>query len=571
MPVLVGPAIDTTLSGAAEVFVSAEQLTAPIPPPPAPGTWLDFPSGRAPVVQVLLGRAITREVIGELTTADTDDWDEDVELLAGATSTLRASVWDPLWEACAESVTMGADGYPKYVFDPGGFVVWVYVDSVCEWVGRFTEPVGFGDGTVGLPAQGPQSVFDERILGRAEQVDLLGDRGSFERYSSIAEMVADGWRFPAGMLAELVPGEGVRGDQCLRIKGEGWVESPRVTVMGSDGYGRAVKASAFGRWNQKARQGAGVVRTWVQRTDSLGPSNVQVTKDATGTRPPNGEAWTDNPIDSGARMSPQKISNRAWGAFRGFGGLWSYYDLLRIVESIQTGYPKGVNKDLAEYVVRIVGHLHSRSMGGSPTGLTTRIMAMTGTTASMRWEHAKRTKVRDILSMVLNAEGGPECRITNGWVLEIWDRLGSDRSDISLSVHEILKPGWKIDPGARIQDFAVDTGRGSGAIALVAVVSQPQVDDMWRRYAEVTGPVERDLNEIESWTRAHARVAARIQATAEVEVPWHVAKQIVCGDVLWVTQHAGHTAAPTVRMRVLRIRWNPKKLTATLTLGAHSA
>jgi hypothetical protein len=339
--------------------------------------------------------------------------------------------------------------------------------------------------------------------------------------------------------------------------------------MGADGYGRAVKASAFGRWNQKARLGAGVVRTWTQRTDSLRPSNEQVSKDATGTRPATGEAWTEGPVDSGARMSDQHVAHRSWGEVRGFGGLWSYYDLLRIVESIQTGYPHGVYKDLAEYVVRIVGHLNSRALGGSPTGLTTRIMAMTGTTASMRWEHAKRTRARDILSIVLDADGGPECRITMGWVLEVWDRLGSDREDIALSVHDILEPGWAQDPGARIQDFAVDTGRGSGAIALVAVFSQPEVDNMWRRYAEVTAPSERTLNEIESWGRAHARTSARIQATGEVDVPWDVARQLEVGDVQWVTQHDGSLAPPSVRMRDLRIRWKPKKRIATITIGAH--
>jgi hypothetical protein len=218
--------------------------------------------------------------------------------------------------------------------------------------------------------------------------------------------------------------------------------------------------------------------------------------------------------------------------------------------------------------VRIIGHLNLRSLGGSDTGLTTRIMAMSGTTASMRWEHAKRTKARDVLSMVLDADGGPECRITMGWVVEIWDRLGNPDPDVALSVHEILQPGWTVDPGARVEDFAVDTGRGSGAIALVAVVSQPHRNDMWRRYAEVTGPVERTLNEIESWTRAHARTAARIQATAEVEIPRHIAQQLDVGDSPWVLQHDGHTAAPPVRMRVLRIRYKPKRLTAILTLGA---
>jgi hypothetical protein len=168
--------------------------------------------------------------------------------------------------------------------------------------------------------------------------------------------------------------------------------------------------------------------------------------------------------------------------------------------------------------------------------------------------------------MVLNAEGGPECRITPGWVLEVWDRLGAE-SDITLSVHEILEPGWQDDPGAQIQDHAVDTARGSGGTAIVSVVSQT-VSSTWRRFAEVTGPTDRTLDEIESWNRAHARTAARQQVTLEAEVPANVAAQIERGDTLYVVQHVGHVAMPEIRMRVLRKRKNYKRLTATLSLGA---
>ena len=154
MPTLAGPGIDPTLAGPVDVFVSGTDLDMPIPP--APETGPDWEAGSGlPLFQVVLGRAVKREVIGELTTADLDDWCDEVELLAGTAGTIAASSWDPLWEACAETVTMGADGEPKYTFDPGGFVVWVYEDSACVWTGRFAEPVSIGGGRVVLPAQGP--------------------------------------------------------------------------------------------------------------------------------------------------------------------------------------------------------------------------------------------------------------------------------------------------------------------------------------------------------------------------------------------------------------------------------
>jgi len=104
--------------------------------------------------------------------------------------------------------------------------------------------------------------------------------------------------------------------------------------------------------------------------------------------------------------------------------------------------------------------------------------------------------------------------------------------------------------------------------AIVAVVEQPWVDDQWRRFAQVTGPTDRTLNEIRSWARAHARTAARIQTTTEVEVPWPVGEELDEGDTLYVLQHDGDVAAPEVRMRILRIRSNLERWTATLTLGA---
>jgi hypothetical protein len=558
MPLLIGPAIDPTIPGPADVVVEAEALLDPLPPAPDPGpgdpdvAYDPTPAKYATRVQVLIGQAVTRVPIGELVSVDVDDFDEDVELLAGSTATIRCSSTDPLFAEMATDSSMGADGRLKYTWDPRGYIVWIFVDGVCRWTGQFMEPIDIGGGVVQLPAQGPQVQSASRILGRAEQVDLMGDAGSFEGADPVA-----GWRFDAGVEHEVVDG-GVRGSKCLRVRGKGWARGPYVTTMGADGYGRAVTGSAFGKWDPSIASGTAVVVTWTQRTDSLAKSNPAVSIDSWGTRPDDSDGWTDGPVTSAARMSSQVVAHRTWTELRSFDDVWSYYDLLTIREAVQTGFPPGTERDLAYYVERIHRDLVARSLGGAPTGLTTRIMALTGVSASMRWSHTQRTPVRDVFSIVLDADGGPECRITPGWVLEVWDRLGADRDDIALSVHDVAAPGFQVDPGAQIDDFVVDTGRGSGAAWLSATASTPSRDDRFRTVAVVTGPTDRSLNEIESWKVAHARAAARLHVTLEVEVDRPVGEQLNRGDTLFVAVHDGDQGVHR-RMRLLRRRALPKK------------
>lgn len=571
MPALLGPAIDTTLAGPADCYAYGGSLIpAPFPPSPSPADpdddTFDPDAPRLGVrVQVMLGHAITREVYGELTTAEVASWDEDVELLAGQTASITASSSDPLWSAMGLAWTVGADGRRKYTMDPGELVVWLFVDAACVWSGRFTQPVDIGNGQVALPAQGPQAGFNDRILGRAEQLDLLGDRGSFEGSDPLA-----GWVIPAGVTATIVT-DGVRGTKCLAVIGDGWVQSPKVTLTGSNGIGVAVIGSVFGKWNISIPQGAVVVRTFTQRTDSLTPSNELLSEESSGVRPTDAEGWTDGPVVSGARMSAQAVAHRSWVEVKSFDGVTSYYDLATIRQSIQTGFPYGTNKDLSYYVERIHRDLVQQSLGGSPTGMHTRVMSLTGIETSQRWSHASRTPVRDVLSAVLDADGGPECRVTPGWTLEIHGAgLGTDRTDIALTVHDMVNPAWTVNPGGQIDDYIVDTGRGDGATWVSATVSTPFRQDAWRTVAQVQGPTGRSLNEIESWARAHARAAARTQAVADPDVPWHVAAQLNVGDRLPVLLEDGDLGEAR-QMRVLRIRWNPQNLTATISLGATDA
>lgn len=570
MPDLAGPAVDPTLPPPGDVWVAGGVLAEPEPSPPTPdldAEWTGTPAAAAPLVQVVISRAITREAIGWLTTAEVDDWDVDVELLVGTSAQVVASSWDPLFDAMATRSWVGADGRMKHEWDPKGYIATIHVDGFGEETFVFRRPIDIGGDRVVIAAEGPQVIFSERILGRAEQVDLLDGRGSFEGYDSVEEMVADGWRFPAGVTPTLVA-DGVSGSKCLDVIGDGWVGAPKVTLVGQDGVGRTAEGSAFGKWPDDVAVGDYVVETYTQRTDSLAPSNEDLTLAKAGQRPDSGSGWSEAPVTSGAVMSPQAVAHRTWPQVRSFAGLHSRYDLVALRQGILTGFL--TEKDLAYYVERVLRDLNSRSLGGSSTGLTTRIMALTGTEAQMVWAHNQRQAVRDVLSMVLDAEGGPECRITPGWVLEVWDRLGSDRTDVVLSVLDVAEPAWAVDPGAQVEDFAATSGRGSGTSEVVCVVSQPYDPDRHRITRIVSAPVDRSLNQVGSWTARHARVAARLQATASFDVEWTAGRRYSRGDVVWVTQHDGDQGLDE-RMRVVNLRYRPTAGLVTVTVGAVDA
>ncbi|RTL08429.1 MAG: hypothetical protein EKK62_07675 [Acidimicrobiia bacterium] len=542
--------------------------------PLAPEAW----PTRGPEVSVVVGRAISREVIGPLLTAEVEHWDDDVELLAGTSAGITASSFDPLLAAMAESTHLKADGTLGYSWDPRGYIAWVYRDGAPVWTGAFFQPIEVGGGRVSLPAVGPQEQFAQRHLGRAEQLDLLGNKGSFEGYSSIAQMEADGWQFPEDVSAAIVT-DGVRGTKALRLTGGAqgtgsWVRSPKVTVTGAEGYSRVVDGQVFGKWADIIPQGTVVARARVQRVGASTPNDTRWADENAGTRPDDEAGWTDDPVTFAARMEPDAVAHHAWIELRSFAGQASYYDLAQLRLSVQTGYPRGTTRDLADYVVRVLRDLAAKGpdgiLGGHPHGLVARIVSRTGVLVSKRWAHAARTPVRDVLASILDADGGPECRITPGWNLLIHDRLGSDRDDIALTNRDVVAPGWQEDPGAQIDDYLVDTGRGSGVNWLAAAYSVPERDDRFRQQAIVQGPTDRSLDEIASWARAHGRVAARRQVTCEVDVSWTLADQIVTGDSLWVALSDGDLVIDR-RMRVLRKRYAPASMLCRLSLGEAGA
>lgn len=582
MPTLIGPAVDPTLSPAS-MTVLPGSLTAPIPSPPVDGPGdpdIEYDSANPVpqvVTRVLIGRrgeGTDREVIGCLETAVVDDYDEDVELLQQTTAAITVDADDPLFKAIAEHTWIGSDGWPVYDWNPKRYIVWVEEDGVRTWTGVLRAPVALGGGKVQLQVFGPQVILSERILGRAEQLDLLGDKGSFENYSNQADMEADGWVFPAGCTATIVT-DGVRGTKALNVTGGGddaWVKSPRVILEGADGYSRTVEGATFGAWGDLVPSGAVVSRTWAQRTDSLAPSNPDASYESAGVRPDDSPGFTGEPITSGARMSAQVVPHRCWTEVRSFDGVNARYDLVTLRQGVTTGFPPGSDQDYVLYIERIIRDLNSTSVGGHDTGLRVDILSPTGHTPpqAMRWNHNQRVPVADPLRIVLDADHGPEAHITPDWRIQVTNRLGSDRADIGLSNHDVVSPSWEINPAGQIEEFVADTGRGTGTSWISATISQTVEPDRWRSTAIVQAPPDRTLNEVTEWARRHARVAARLQVSAVVVIPWTTAAQIALGDSLWCTFHDG-TQGLNRRLRVLNKRKHPADMTVTLTLGEHGA
>lgn len=576
MAELLGPAMAGTV-GIAYEATPAYAVPWPIPDPvaPEPGDpdveYNPPASMPAPRVQVMLMR-YDKTPIGEIVTADVADWTEELDLLIPRVAGVSASSWDPVWSMAGELMGVDTDGKLVYSWDPKGYYIQLFVDGDAEPPFFFRQPVDIGGGQVSMPAVGVEAVANERILGRPVQPDLLGGRGSFEQYGSIGEMVADGWQFDDGVSASLVA-DGVSGSVALELTGPGWVRSPRVTVRGGGSISKVISGGLFGRWSgsEEALELADVVaRTRVVRR-SNGAEDLEYRNANVARRPMGQTGWTDDPIDMAGRTQPLAVVHDAGVDLRSHAGVTSRFDFVTLREGTSTGFPPGVVRTYAQHVVRVFRDLHSRSLGGSPTGLVLRDRTEVGSwpTQARRWAHSRRLPVREILTELLDAEGGPECRVTAGWFLDIHDRLGQVRDDIQLSNLDILGPGWAVDPGAQVDVYAGDTGRGSGTNTIAAVVEQPYAssDTRWRVFAAAQAPADLSIDACEAWTRRQAAVAARRQVTAEVAVRWELGRRIATGDTLRVFQSDGLHGDSRMH-RVVARRFDPRRLVVVLTLGA---
>jgi hypothetical protein len=562
-------AADPAPYGPCADWFGAGAYSSPVPTPPDPDDdptfspdteWNPAPRTSTPQVRAELAWAFSREPIGFLDSALVEEWDEDVEILAGSTAGITVASNDPLWAQLGGIGALTADGLVGYDYDPKRLIVNVWrEDRGCVWSGLLSKPIDIGGGRVVLPAVGPQDQFNRRTLGRPQQQDLYSGRGSFERYGSKAQMEADGWIFPPGVEAQIVYGDAVRGNRSLRIRAaagpltQTWVRGPAVLVEGAQGYGRVLDGQVFGKWNEIVPEGGVVARVALSRLGSGQLAEVLYRDENSGIRPDERNGWTEAPVTFAGRMEPVAATHGARLEIAAFPGVWSYYDLLEPRLSVQSGFPYGTTRDLSEIADRYLRDFVARSLGGHPTGMRRRIVSMTGRRASSRWSHAQRTAMRDVLASVLEQPEGPELRVTPNWDLEIHARLGRRRPDVCLSAHNV-KVEWSEDPGAQYEDTIADTGRGGGVNWLAAVYSARRDDSRFRSMQLVQAPVGRSLNESDAWVRAHGRVAAAEQVSAELSCSWDTADSLAVGDEPFLALGDG-LLAKECWVRVLRKRY----------------
>lgn len=575
MPTLLGPAIDPTASSPVGLEVSAWPLAAPLPPvlPPGPGDpdveWDDpIPSAEGLTVQVQVLRAVTREPVGWLESAEVKSWDEDVEVLAGSRATVECAGNDPLFDAMATRTWIGSDGWPCYEWDPRDFIAHIYEDGVAVWTGMPWAPVSIGEDRVVLPLTGPQEVWTSDFLGRVEQLDLLNGAGDFEGVP-LGEM-PPGWvAIPdagSSIDAGVVP-DPLRGAASLATTGSGFIRSPKVLVIGQEGVKRIVEGAAFGKWATTIPDGEPTIVTYCQRVDSLAKSNIEASLADHGSRPKSEGRWSQDPVVSKATLSSNAVLHWVWLELRSFPDVETRYDVATLRQGVLSG--SLIERDLSWYVWRLVADLADPAIGGSPHGITVQYEPC-GTTVQQVWQHPEHHTAMDALRMVFDLDGGPEAWISTSWVMRVVPRLGQDRYDIALTDDVALGPAWEITPADQVDDFHADTGRGSGASALFVSVEQPQRPDRHRTARLVPAPKGRHYNLVASWARRHARAAARIQISHAAEVPYWFAKLVAKGDTLQVCVSMLSQGLDR-RMRVVNIEWFPESMTAVLSMAPADA
>jgi len=561
-------AIDAWLEPALDC-VEGVDLVEPmvVAPDPGPGdpdaepiVWAEPAFG--PRVQAMLCRTVTHEIVGELRTAVVDDWEEDVDEPPGASVT--ASSWDPLWSQVAAH-TASHRGRPIYDWDPKGHELLIGLDGNPEWTGVFRQPLDIGGDRVALPARGPEILLAERTLGLVEQTDWLAGWGDFERYPV--------GTVPPGLVLVPKPGhtmtativlDAVRGRHCLQLTGAGWARTPKVALPGQDSVGRTAGVSAFAKTPTGVAAGTPIVATYTQRADALVPSNRDYTLFNVGSTPDPDGRWSKDPIGSKARMSTDAINHWTWGELRSFDDHPTRYDLVRLTEGVLTGFL--TSKTYDHYVALLIEAMQYGE-GGAPWGMTSRIESHATGSIEMSWGHTAHHTGSEAMAMVTDVDGGAAWTVNPAWVARIMAERGQRRTDVLLGPDQVLECRWAQDPGAEVDDYIADTGRGSGSTLVTSTWSAPFEADRHRITSIVRPPVDRSLNAIDAWTRRHGPVAHRRQVTCELDVRWRYGRGIACGDtvpVALVDGLLGHWITP---MRVVKRRMRPREGIVTLTMG----
>ncbi len=569
-------AVDLGADAAFYAVVAEDALEyIPLPPDPGPGDPETEPPEPSVTVwaaprQGLRARAIlqrtgTHEPIGELHTAIVSEWDEDVDEVPSISC--EASTWDPLWEAAAVN-TWTYQGRTIHDWDPKGYELLVGLEQEPMAVGVFRQPLDIGGDRVTLDARGPEILWAERPFGRVEQLDLYDGWGDFEQYAIGSEPPGIRKRPDPGetMTAVVVADSGARGGKALEITGGGWIECPHVALEGQDGVGRTAEGSAFGKFATAIPEGTPVVQTRTQRADSLAPSNLDATLAKQGERPGDGSGWSDDPIASGAVMSESSIIHNTWVQLRGDTRGAIRYDVVRLQQGVQSG--SLIERPYSWYAYEFLGDVQNEAMGGASWGMARVIDEDTVATAQIQVSHNENNRFEDVMALVTDVEGGCSVHVDPTFTARIRRRRGQVRTDVAFTPDTVLACRWAQDPGAEIDDFIVDTGRGTATSLVTSAVSTPRVDGRHRVTKIVRVPSNWSLNRIDAYAARQAAPAALPNRTCELDVPWAYGRRVACGDSLPVMLVDGRLAMAEASMRVMNKRYKPAEGIITFTMGA---
>lgn len=574
------PVAEVAVDTIAEIAVMV--LTAPdalepmyLPPPPGPGdpdaeipdddpvtVWAEPRRGLR--ARAVLQRTVTHEPIGELTTALVPEWDEDVDEIP--TISAEASSWDPLWEAAADRTEIYR-GRKVHEWDPKGYELLVGVDAEPMAVGVFRQPLDIGGDRVAIDARGPEALWAERTLGRVEQLDLYEGWGNFETVPVGTE--PPGIRkdpLPGQTMTALVQWDAVRGRKCLEVTGGGWIDCPRVPIMGHTGAASTAEGSGFAKFGAGLRDGDPVIQTLTQRADALAPSNLEATVSKQGVRDGDDNGWTIDPYTSGCTFTEDDILHYTWVRVAGHPGSASRYDLVRLQQGVQSG--SLIERPYTWYADRFLGDVQNEALGGAPWGMARRVVSESTATAQIQVSHNQNPRFDDVMAQITSVEGGCAVWVDASFTANIAARRGQPRTDVAFTAGlNVVACRWAQDPGSEIDDFVVDTGRGSATSLVTSTVAAPRVAGRHRITRIVRAPSTWTLNRTDAYAARQAAPAAMRNVTCELDIPWAYGRRVACGDSLPVALVDGNLGMWSVPLRVLNKRYRPLEGLITFTMG----
>jgi len=554
--------VDPATADVPEALLVAGDAFDPLPDPSDPGpgdpgdptpTTVSFPLGRR--VQVMLCEPVTHRPVAELRSARGAEW---TDRFGAGDATVSVDSRDPAWAQVAAS-TATVRGRTVSKPDLKGFELKIGVAGQRRWAGIIQEPHSWG-GRFTLKAVSLEALLDERTLGATEQEDFYNGRGSFP------DTDLTGWSFGPGV-THTFTASAYEGNRALRAtsptSAAGVLYGPWKMLPGQDGQVRYPVGSAV----VKAPDGCRVwVGAQVQTLDGT-PVNEEFTTEALGQSDDTDTGWQI--VAGKGRLRPTPALHKVRVVVFWERASTISVDLVRLQWPTLTGFSSPV--DLSRYPGRILFDAQNPNLGGVNMGLVAVIRSNTGIEERLTWAHQEDHPVGDAIRQVRDMDGGPDVWVTASGRQIAAARRGSDRSDITLNPHNILKCTPTMDPGGQIDELRVITSLGTGSYRHVHSYDAPRVENR-RRIRQVTqepSPMGYDAGK--RWTRGQGRWASQEPFSARVEVAYDLAEQLNVGDGLPFSWDDGSEVAWWGAVRIGAITYRPWVGRAVLEVGTDRA